>query len=247
MKRQVRVFCLVFALLAGWRADSFVECKEVILPQILKKFNPEVVSGERPKFTIVRNADIQDLRGEDPVRGEDLVLLKLRPLELSSAQREIVSNWVKQGAKVYLDGWENARDILPLIFKVSTTWIHLKSSSAGVFLFRGHPVNTGVKEIETNPEKKAHHVYWYGGISNLPEDSSVIASLDEKHTIVIVGAFKYGKGICFFNVLQDPFGRDIGRFQLNLRQWLIGEEVPGSSVEGLLDSANDAEVSKTSN
>lgn len=246
MRRQVKIFCLIFPLLAGWTADSFVKYEETIPSQILKKYNLEVVLGKRPKFAIVRNTDIQDLK-EHPVQGGDLVLLKLRPLELSSAQREIVTNWVKRGAKVYLDGWENARDILPLIFKVSTTWIYLKSSSARVFLFRDHPVNTGVKEIETSPEKKAHHVYWYGGISNLPGDSSVIASLDAGHTTVIVGAFKYGKGCVYFNVLQDPFGRDIDRFQLNLRQWLIGEEVPCSSVEQLLNSANDAEVSKTSN
>ncbi len=68
------------------------------------------------------------------------------------------------------------------------------------------------------------------GITGLPEERSVILSADKSHTIVMVGAFKYGKGHIYFNTLTNPYGRDLERFQLNLRQWLIGKEVPGSAT-----------------
>ena len=72
------------------------------------------------------------------------------------------------------------------------------------------------------------------GVTGLPEERSVILSADKSHTIVMVGAFKYGKGHIYFNTLTNPYGRDLQRFGLNLNQWLIGKEVPGSATTEIL-------------
>jgi len=236
MKRRV-IVCLtvVIILCMSLFARNSWAKYETIPPEILQQYDPGVLSGERPIFATVSNADIWDLR-EHPDRGGDFVLLKIVAGNLSSVQREIISNWVKDGARVYLNSKESSALISSVFGMGFNDFGHVRmrtgpSRSGGPpfrysspYLNGNHPVSTDVNFSLSITGR------CYGlSLSNLPKNSTVIVSADPSHTKVLVGAFKYGEGYIYFNTLNDPTGRDRDRFLLNLSQWLIGKKVPGAA------------------
>lgn len=199
---------------------------ETIPPEILQQYDPGIVSGERPEFAMVTNQDIWDLR-EHPERGGDLVLLELNVHKLSSPQIETIKNWVREGARVYLNSrkivWSLIKPVFGMNYKTAGYVRQTQSVYSRPYLNKSHPVST---DVESGILSRSTCL----GVIDLPQESSVILSADKSDTIVMIGAFKYGKGHIYFNTLTDPYGRDLERFQLNLNQWLIGKKVPGSAV-----------------
>lgn len=211
-----------------------------IPPEILRQYDPEILSDERPSLTIIKNEDIWDLRTEAKFK-EDLVSFSgLDVDQLSPIQIKILQEWVKRGGKVYVkDEYKIlyksvVSNTLPRIFDVTVK--NLDIIGASVYFNKNHPVNEGVKGLPIGEEFKFLEAGPSGiarsqfVVTNLPKESSVIVSLDETQNEVFVGYFKYGKGIVYFNTLLLPWpGSDYNsdRFRLNLRQWLIGRQVPG--------------------
>jgi len=207
------ILCMTLATANSWAKY------ETISPEILQQYDPEILSGERPKLAIVTNADIWDLR-EHPDRGGDLVLVKLKAKELSSVQMEVFRNWLKKGTRVYLEGDAAIDDVCKDILQLDVKWV------TGCYRNKEHPVNTDVQSLDY----ASNHL----ALTNLPPESSIIVSGDQSHTKVVVGAFRYGEGYVYFNPLWGERhhylkGHDRDRFYLNFNQWLIGKKVPGAA------------------
>jgi hypothetical protein len=227
MKRRM-IGCLILmtilclALFAGNSQAKY----ETIPPEILEQYEPGIVSGERPELAMVTNEDIWDLR-EHPDRRGDLVLLQLNVHKLSSPQIETIRNWVREGARVYLNNRDLVYSLIKPVFGMNYKGLGYVRRTQSVYsrpyLNQAHPVST---DVESGILSRSTCL----GIIDLPRESSVILSADASHTIIMIGAFEYGKGHVYFNTLTKPYGRDLERFQLNLNQWLIGKEVPGSAV-----------------
>ncbi len=227
MRRRMIVGLVLIAILyLGLFGGNSQAKYETIPPEILQQYDPGIVSGERPDFAMVTNEDIWDLR-EHPERGGDLVLLELNIHKLSSPQIETLKNWVSKGPRVYLNSADSVYRLIKPIFGMNHKNLGYVRQTQSVYsrpyLNEAHPVST---DVESGVLCRSSCL----GITGLPQDSSVILSADKSHTTVMIGAFKYGKGHIYFNTLTNPYGRDLERFRLNLKQWLIGRKVPGSAV-----------------
>jgi hypothetical protein len=218
----ISAMILSASLLAG---NSWAKY-ETIPPEILQQYDPGIVSGERPEFTLVNNEDIWDLR-EHPERGGDLVLLQLNIHKLSSPQIETIKNWVRQGARVYLNSRDSVYWLIKPIFGMNHESLGYVRQTQSVY---SRPYPNETHPVMTDVESELLCRSTCLGVTGLPEERSVILSADKSHTIVMIGAFKYGQGHIYFNTLTNPYGRDLERFGLNLNQWLIGKEVPGSAT-----------------
>jgi len=227
MRRRMIVGLVLIAILyLGLFGGNSQAKYETIPPEILQQYDPGIVSGERPEFAVVRNEDIWDLR-EHPDRGGDLVLLDLNIHKLSSPQIETIKNWVREGARVYLNSRDSVYWLIKPIFGMNHESVGYVRQTQSVY---SRPYPNEVHPVMTDVESGILCRSTCLGVTGLPEERSVILSADKSHTIVMIGAFKYGKGHIYFNTLTNPYGRDLERFQLNLRQWLIGKEVPGSAT-----------------
>lgn len=208
-----------------------------IPPEILRQYDPKILSNERPTLAVIKNEDIWDLRSKAKLE-EDLVSFnKLDVDQLSPIQIKILQEWVKRGAKVYIKDeylYESVvSNILPLF---GVTVKDLGTIGSPVYFNKTHPVNRGVEGLPIGEEFKFLEAGPSGiagsqfVVTNLPKERSVIVSLNEAQTKAFTGYFKYGEGTVYFNTLLLPWpGSDYNsdRFRLNLGQWLIGGQVPG--------------------
>lgn len=99
--RTVAPLTLLFFVLSVHAQRSKYE--KTIPPEILRRYDPDVVSGKRPKIVTITQAMIFSLR-QEPDRGGDYYRLGFEPEELSSAQQEILREWISHGAKVVVWG-----------------------------------------------------------------------------------------------------------------------------------------------
>jgi len=231
MRRRTIVGLILIAILCLALFGGNSQAKyETIPPEILEQYDPGIVSGERPEFAIVTNEDIWDLR-EHPDRGGDLVLLDLNVHKLSSPQIETIRNWVRKGARVYLNTRDSVYWLIKPIFGMNHESLGYVRQTQSVY---SRPYPNEVHPVMTDVESGVLCRSTCLGVTGLPEERSVILSADKSHTVVMVGAFEYGKGHVYFNTLTKPYGRDLQRFGLNLNQWLIGKKVPGSATTEIL-------------
>jgi hypothetical protein len=227
MRRRMIIGLVLIAILyLGLFGGNSQAKYETIPPEILQQYDPGIISGERPEFAVVRNEDIWDLR-EHPDRGGDLVLLDLNIHKLSSPQIETIKNWVRKGARVYLNSRDSVYRLIKPIFGMNHESLGYVRQTQSVY---SRPYPNEVHPVMTDVESGILCRSTCLGVTGLPQERTVILSADKSHTIVMIGAFKYGKGHIYFNTLTNPYGRDLERFQLNLRQWLIGKKVPGSAT-----------------
>jgi len=229
-RRTIVGLILITILCLGLFGGNSQAKHETIPPEILEQYDPGIVSGERPEFAMVTNEDIWDLR-EHPDRGGDLVLLQLNIHKLSSPQIETIKNWVRKGARVYLNSRDSVYWLIKPIFGMNHESLGYVRQTQSVY---SRPYPNKIHPVMTDVESGVLCRSTCLGVTGLPEERSVILSADKSHTIVMVGAFKYGKGHIYFNTLTNPYGRDLQRFGLNLNQWLIGKEVPGSATTEIL-------------
>jgi hypothetical protein len=133
------------------RQECVAADRDLIPPEVLKQMDPDILSGKRPIFATIRQADIFGLRTK-PRRNADFVKFDFDPSKLSSVQRAIIEKWIRSGANdVYFS------DVA--IMKYSAFVAPLELYSAHVFsgqtvlIARGvhtdHKVNTDCKTSMT--------------------------------------------------------------------------------------------------
>jgi hypothetical protein len=114
---------------------------------ILSKYDPKIVSGERP--VVVRiSRDMIDSLPSNPDLGGDVYSFDLDKDTLTSSQTGIIREWVRAGNDVLLWGLSDAF-YLPL-FNDSwfpATYYHITQDEVRATL-SNHPVNTGVEVID---------------------------------------------------------------------------------------------------
>lgn len=212
-----------------------------IPPEVEKQFDPEVLSGNRPKTVILMQSMILGLR-DQPKLDADLVTIGFSYSGLSPAQRTVLENWFRTGTnKVFLDlrpsniyGTVSGRstaamptDLLQRMFRFKLSWDSDKS-------LEKHAVNTGCAGLRVG--------YFHNPRDNRGmEEGEVVAlsgfSGDGSETIIrgtngmVAGKFVYGKTECLY--LGAALGGPArSRWEKNFWQWALGLKVPGAADGG---------------
>jgi hypothetical protein len=209
-----------------------------IPPEIEKQFDPDVLSGKRPKTVILMQSMILGLR-DQPALDADIVTIGFSYSTLSPAQKGVLENWFRAGNnKVYFDLRPSniydtvsgramssmSTDVLLRMFKCKLAWVNDKSLAK-------HVVNTDCEGLRLgyyhNPRDnwgmKAGEVVEVSGFPN--EGSEVII---QGTNGMVAGKFVYGKTECFY--LGAALGGPVkSRWEKNFWQWALGLKVPGAA------------------
>ena len=208
-----------------------------IPPEIEKQFDPDMLSGKRPKTVMLMQSMILGLQ-EQPKLDADVVTIGFDYRGLSAAQKAALENWFRTGSnKVYFDLSPSnifdtvsnratsplPTDVLVRMFKYQVSWISDKSLAK-------HVVNTGCEGLRVgyfhNPRDtwgmKEGEVVEVTGFPS--EGSEVIIKGKDG---MVAGKFVYGKTECFY------MGAAVGgpaksRWEKNFWQWALGLKVPGA-------------------
>jgi len=191
-----------------------------ISPEILKRYNREVVKKQKPKIEFITDKHIWKLRKE-PDRNVDYIRLKINLDRLSTEQQTLLKGWLNMG-----------RNNLYLVKREMIKYSHLFGiqcieGNCSPVLVSEHPVNAGVKSISIGREHDfdTRTVYAF---RNLPKGITRIVGCKEDPALTVVGAFRYrGRRIVFRGA--PIVGTDEERWNLNFNQWLAGYDVPGAS------------------
>jgi hypothetical protein len=227
---------LFFTTLICRAADS------AIPPEIEKQFDPDVLSGKRPKTVILMQSMILGLR-EQPKLDADFVTIGFTYSGLSQAQRSALESWFQTGSnKVYLDLrpsniYDTASgrsisampaDLLQRMFKCKVLWVSEKAVTK-------HAVNAGCNDLRMgyyhsprdNWGMKEGDVV---ALSGFPSEGSEVV-LQGTTNAIVAGKFVYGKTECFY------LGAALGgpsrlRWEKNYWQWALGLKIPGAADNG---------------
>jgi hypothetical protein len=209
-----------------------------IPPEVEKQFDPDVLSGKRPKTVILMQSMILGLR-DQPKLDADIVTIGFTYSTLSQAQRSVLENWFQTGSnKVYLDlrpsniydtasGRATASmptDLLQRMFRFKLAWVKDKSLAK-------HAVNTDCDGLRAgyfhsprdNWGMKEGEVVELAGFPT--EGSEAVIQTTNG---MVAGKFVYGKTECFY------LGAALGgpprlRWEKNFWQWALGLKVPGAA------------------
>jgi hypothetical protein len=207
-------------------------------PEIEKQFDPEVLSGTRPKTVILMQSMILGLR-DRPKLDADVVTIGFTYSTLSQAQRGVLENWFQTGSnRVYLDlrpsniyDTASSRataplpaDLLQRMFRYKLAWVKERSLAK-------HTVNTGCDGLRLgyfhNPRdswgiKEGDVVE----LTGFPTDGSEVVIGGTNG--MVAGKFIYGKTECYY--LGAALGGSAkSRWEKNFWQWALGMKVPGAA------------------
>ena len=191
---------------------------DTIPPEILRQYDPAIVSGDRPHIVAITKAMIWGLR-ENPDQGGDIYRFNFDRSSLSSTQIEILRAWVKTGVDILFWSYNTASEYSS-IFGDEITLTSRKSCGGSR---SNHPVNTDVTSVVFSWSG-----YTCGIFTHYPLDTEVIVSNRDG---VVAGRIPYGSGNIYFSLhaVTRPSGRDRDRWTLNFYQWMLGKKVPGSA------------------
>jgi hypothetical protein len=237
MKRCATI--LVAALL--FPAVQYLAADSAMPPEVEKQFDPEILSGKRPKTVILMQSMILGLR-DQPKLDADVVTIGFTFSSLQPAQRTALQNWFQTGSnKVYFDlspsnifDTTTSRATSPLPtdlitrgFRYQVAWVNDKSLAK-------HVVNTDCDGLRLgyfhNPRdawgmKEGEVVE----LTGYPEEGSEV--IIRGKTGMVAGKFVYGKTECFF--LGAALGGPAkARWEKNFWQWALGLKVPGAANNG---------------
>lgn len=230
-------FILLLVLVILFPALKTLADDPSIPPDIEKQFDPDVLSGKRPKTVVLMQSMILNLANQ-PKLDADVVTLGFTYSSLSAAQKTALGNWFQTGSnKVYLDlapsnifETPSSRTTAPLPTDLITRLFRYQISWVGDKSLVKHPVNTGCEKLSL-------------GYFHDPRDAWAIKEGDVveltgfakegAETIIngkngmVAGKFIYGKTECYFlgAALGGP-ARE--RWEKNLWQWVLGMKVPGA-------------------
>jgi hypothetical protein len=210
-------------------------------PEIEKQFDPDVLSGKRPKTVILMQSMILGLQ-EQPKLDADVVTIGFTFSSLSQPQRTALQNWFQTGSnKVYFDLSPSniydtvtnramspmPADLLSRGFRCQIAWVGDKSLAK-------HAVNTGCEGLRLgyfhNPRDtwgmKEGEVVELTGYPT--EGAEVIV---QGKNGMVAGKFMYGKTECYY--LGAALGGSAkARWEKNFWQWALGLKVPGAADAG---------------
>jgi hypothetical protein len=222
---------IVLLPLKSQAADS------TIPPELEKQFDPDVLSGNRPKTFLLMQSMTLGLR-EQPKLDADVVTIGFGYSTLSAAQRSALENWFRtESNKVYLDlapsniyDTSTSRAVSPMpadllvrMLKCKVSWVNDKSLAK-------HVVNAGCEGLRVgyyhNPR-----VTWgmkegdVVELSGYPKEGSEV--IIQGKNGMVAGKFVYGKTECFY-MGAAMGGPAKSRWEKNFWQWALGLKVPGS-------------------
>lgn len=209
-----------------------------IPPDILSQFDPGLVSGKRPKISVLKREEIFGLR-EAPRREADFVTLQFPPAELSTAERNILDAWIRGGHnRVLLIGPDVAT--YAVILGVTSEGYEDASYAFGAdyrksYALTEHPVNTDCRDLlfGESPRAFANDSFRrkQAVLMGLESERAIIlASHKSDANKVLAGSLRMGSGTVYFhNVVSGP---DQRRWLLNFYQWALDLKVPGVADAG---------------
>lgn len=230
------VAALFLPALKSFSADS------TLPPELGKQFDPDILSGKRPKTVILMQSMILGLR-DQPKLDADVVTIGFTFSSLSAAQKTALQNWFQTGSnKVYLDLapsniYDTATnrataplptDLITRGFRYQISWGNDKSPAK-------HVVNTDCDGLRLgyfhNPRdtwgmKEGDVVE----LTGFPEEGSEVIIKGKNG--MVAGKFVYGKTECLY--LGAALGGPTkARWEKNYWQWALGFKVPGAADAGV--------------
>ena len=223
-------------------------------PEVEKQFDPDILSGKRPKTVILMQSMILGLR-DQPKLDADVVTIGFTFSGLSQAQKTALGNWFQTGGnKVYLDLAPSniydtttnrataplPTDLITRAFRYQIAWVKDKSPAQ-------HVVNTGCDGLRLgyfhNPRDtwgmKEGDVVELAGF---PEEGSEV--ILKGKTGMVAGKFIYGKTECFY-LGAALGGAAKARWEKNFWQWALGLKVPGAADVGTGEGVKSAAIPTT--
>lgn len=217
---------LAFACVISVGAQDMLQTyQRLIPPEILKRYDADIVAGKRPRFVTISEKMIWDLRTQ-PNQGGDVYNFNLDPSALSSVQIDVIREWIRNGGRVVLWGQESVAKYISMLHPD----ISVQLSVVKPMKLTDHPVNTDCRLVNFS-----HHTYNPSGrnwdsivLRNTPDETEVIASND---TGLLAGRIPYGRGEII--VVMAGSGWDMGndrfRWKLNFDHWALRMAVPGAA------------------
>ncbi len=245
------VVVILVALSAPWGLCSeSPDYEKTIPPEILRRYDPGLVDGSRPKLIAIIQDMIWSLRGK-PDQGGDVYTLDVTPSELSTVQKNVLLEWIKAGHNVLIQHDECA--VYWPIFPGFTEPKEAKNCPGPLpVTLAEHAANTDCANVTFYTETKGRLRCTDGtyGIGHnhlffpaLGEDAVIVASLDRglRESDAggpVAGCMPYGRGgVYFITKLQQ--GSDTDRWTLNFRQWMLGLPIPGAAETAVTQARND--------
>lgn len=239
--------------------NHFIDSNEALLyipPEILDKFDKAAFDGSRPTFYYLSKEQIWDLR-ESPLIGEkyDYIILNFNYEKLSTPQIEILRDWAKlAGPPIYFGTIRNSvsSNYWRSLYNEKLYYQCLKIFGILISTFYEHKVDALTAKY-WDVEPSDHPIFsdvsdielarWAEVKKGLPVNATKV--LSSPNGGAILGYFTWGNRTVVFNFIADILGRDMLRFELNLKQWLLGLPIPGPadvSVKGPVNRQPDRDT-----
>jgi hypothetical protein len=218
---------------------KYLAADSTLPPEVEKQYDPDILSGKRPKTVVLMQSMILGLR-DQPKLDADVVTIGFTFSSLQPAQRTALANWFQTGSnKVYLDlapsniyDTATNRATAPLPTDLITRGFGYKVAWDNDKKLAQHVVNTGCDGLRLgyfhNPRdtwgmKEGEVVE----LTGYPEGGSEV--IIRGKTGMVAGKFVYGKTECYF--LGAALGGQAKvRWEKNFWQWALGLKVPGAAT-----------------
>jgi hypothetical protein len=218
---------------------KYLAADSAIPPEMEKQFDPDVLTGKRPKTVILMQSMILGLR-DQPKLDADVVTIGFTFSSLQPAQRTALGNWFQTGSnKVYLDLAPSniydtvtnrataplPTDLMTRGFRYQIAWVSDKSLAQ-------HVVNTNCDGLRLGYFHNPRDTWGMkeGDVVELtgyPEEGSEV--IIRGKTGMVAGKFVYGKTECLY-LGAALGGQAKTRWEKNFWQWALGLKVPGAST-----------------
>lgn len=227
---------------------QYLAADSALPPEVEKQFDPDILSGKRPKTVILMQSMILGLR-DQPKLDADVVTIGFTFSSLSAAQKTALQNWFQTGSnKVYFDlAPSNIYDTLtnramaPLPTDLITRGFRYQIAWGSEKSLAKHVVNTDCDGLRLGYFHNPRDTWGMkeGDVVELtgyPEDGAAV--IIKGKTGMVAGKFVYGKTECLY------LGAALGgaaktRWEKNFWQWTLGLKVPGAATP-VMDAAQGA-------
>jgi len=240
-----RIFIFLNASLSLCILNVFAAPYEnTIPPEILNNYEKSIVSGERPTVIKITQSMIFELRDNKNLNA-DIYVLDFDVDNLSSAQEDIVPNWIKKGNNILLWGKSQVSKYAILFDSnnmINASYIddeiEFSYKTVEKIIFETHPVNTGVSVNKLIPFDRLNPFPLSGvkiesnsviAPTKYPEKSEIIISgVTDGARFPLVGRIPYEKGNIYFASFDERSfsGADCDRWTLNFYHWMLGFPIP---------------------
>ena len=194
--------------------------------EVLRRFNPEIVAGNRPRVAAITQSMILELH-DKPVADADVYVFDFDANGLTDVEKEMLLKWIGTGKKILLWGRKACIEYGGLFPNLGRS--ALFSPDRGAVELADHPVNTDCKTEQLDFTRGRGRGAWVGAFTQIPADGEVIVSIPSKG--VVAGRVPVKAGAVYFAFVDSNWrrGTDRDRWSLNFNQWMMGFEVPGAT------------------